>query len=44
MLFVDDYSRMMKFLFLKQKSNAFQMFKWFLARVEKKIGKSIKKN
>ena len=27
MLFVDDYSRMMTVMFLKQKSDAFQMFK-----------------
>ena len=32
MLFVDDYSRMMTVMFLKQKSDAFQMFKWYLAR------------
>ena len=42
LLFVDDYSRMMTVMFLKQKSNAFQMFKWYLARVEKEIGKSLK--
>ena len=42
MLFVDDYSRMMIVMFLKQKSNAFQMFKWYLARVEKETGKSLK--
>ena len=35
MLFVDDYSRMMIFMFLKQRSDAFQMFKWYLERVEK---------
>jgi len=28
MLFVDDYSRMMIVMFLKQKLDAFQMFKW----------------
>ena len=33
MFFVDDYSRMMTIMFLKKKSNAFQMFKWYLARV-----------
>ena len=32
MLFVDDYSRMMTIIFLKHKSDAFQMFKWYLAR------------
>ena len=42
MLLVDDYSRMMTVMFLKQKSDAFQMFKWYVARVEKEIGKSLK--
>ena len=42
MLFVDDYSRMMKFMFLKHKSDAFQIFKWYLARVKKETGKSMK--
>ena len=42
MLFFDDYSRMMTIMFLKQKYDAFQMFKWYLARVEKEIGKSLK--
>ena len=42
MLFVDDYSRMMIVMFLKQKYNAFQMFKWFLERVEKETRKSLK--
>ena len=42
MLFVDEYSRMMTIIFLKKKYNAFQMFKWYLARVEKEIGKSLK--
>ena len=42
MLFVDDYSKMMTVMFLKKKSDAFQMFKWYLSRVEKKIGKSLK--
>ena len=42
MLFVDGYSRMMTVMFLKQKSDAFQMFKWYLARVEKETGKSLK--
>ena len=41
-LFMDDYSRMMTVMFLKQKSDALQMFKWYLARVEKEIGKSLK--
>ena len=42
MLFVDDYSRMMTVMFLKKNSNVFQMFKWFLERVEKEIGNSLK--
>ena len=42
MLFVYDYSRMMAIMFLKKKSDAFQMFKWYLARVEKEIWKSLK--
>ena len=42
MLFVDDYSRMMTVGFQKKKSNAFKMFKKYLARVEKGIGKSLK--
>ena len=42
MLFLDDYSRMMIVIFLKQKLDAFQMFKWYLAKVEKEIGKSLK--
>ena len=41
-LFVDDYSRMMTIMFLKQKSDAFQMFKWYLARVEKETIKILK--
>ena len=42
MLFVDEYSRMMTIIFLKKKYNAFQMFKWYLARVEKETRKSLK--
>ena len=42
MLFVDDNSRTMIVMFLKKKSNAFQMFKQYLARVEKEVGKSLK--
>ena len=42
MMFVDDYCRMMMTIFLKNKSDAFQMFKWYLARVEKEIGKNMK--
>ena len=42
MLFVDDYSIMMTVMFLKKKIDTFQMFKWYLARVEKEIRKSLK--
>ena len=42
MLFVDDYSRMMTVMFLKNFFDAFQMFKWFLARVKKETGKNLK--
>ena len=42
MLFLDDYSRMMIVMFLKQKYDAFQMFKWYLAIFEKEIGKILK--
>ena len=42
MLFGDDYSRMMTIMFLKQNSNTLQFFKWYLARVEKEIRKSMK--
>ena len=42
MIFVDDYSRMMIVIFLKHKFDAFQMFKWYFARVEKEIVKSMK--
>ena len=42
MFLVDDYSRMMTVMFLKQKFDAFQMFKWYVARVEKETGKSFK--
>ena len=41
-LFVDYYSRMMTIMFLKHKYDAFQMFKWYLARYEKENGKSLK--
>ena len=42
MLFVDDYSRMMTIMFLNQKFDALQMFKWYLARVEKETRKILK--
>ena len=41
-MFVDDFSGMMIVMLLKEKSDVFQMFKWYLARVEKEIGKSLK--
>ena len=41
-LFVDDYSRMMTIMFLKKTFDAFQMSKWFLARVKKEIGENLK--
>ena len=41
-LFVEDYSRMMVVMYLKEKSKTFKMFKWYLARVEKETGKSLK--
>ena len=41
-LFFDDYSRMMIVMYLKEKSEAFQKFKWYLARVEKETGKRLK--
>ena len=34
-LFVDDYSRMMTVMCLKEKLGAFKKFKWYLERVEK---------
>ena len=40
-LFFDDYARMMTIIFLKEKYNSFQMFKWYLARVEKQTGKNL---
>ena len=33
---------MMTVMFLKHKFDAFQMFRWYLARVEKETGKSLK--
>ena len=41
-LFVDDYSRMMIVMYLKEKSEAFQKFKWYLVRVEKETSKKLK--
>ena len=41
-LFVDNYSRMMTVMFLIENFDAFQIFKWYLARVEKETDKSLK--
>ena len=41
-LFIDEYSRMMTIMYLKEKLEAFQMFKWYLARVEKETRKKLK--
>ena len=41
-LFVDDYSRMMTVMYLREKSEAFEKFKWYLARVKKETGKRLK--
>ena len=41
-LFVDDYSRMMTVVYLREKLEEFKKFKWYLARVEKEIGKRLK--
>ena len=35
-LFIDDYSRMMTKMFLKDKYDAYQLLKWYLSRVENK--------
>ena len=32
-LFIDDYSRMMTVMYLREKSEAFEKFKWYLERV-----------
>ena len=41
-LFIDHYSRMMTVMFLKEKCDVFQLFKWYLTRAEKEFGKSLK--
>ena len=41
-LFVDDYSRMMIVMYLKEKSKALQKFEWYMARVEKETRKRVK--
>ena len=40
--FVDDYSRMMTIMYLREKLEAFEKFKWYLATVEKKTRKILK--
>ena len=40
--FVDQYSRMITIMYLKEKAKAFQKFKWYLERLEKEIGKKLK--
>ena len=41
-LYVDDYSRMMTIMYLREKSEAFEKLKWYLARVEKETRKRLK--
>ena len=41
-LFVDDYSRMMVVMYLRDKLEAFQKFKWHLARAKKETSKELK--
>ena len=41
-LFKDDYSIMMTMIFLKDKSDVYYLFKWYLYRVEKQKRKSLK--
>lgn len=41
-LFIDYYSRMISIMFTKVESHVFDMFKWYKARIEKEIGKSLK--
>ena len=41
-LFVDDFSRMMTIMYLKEKSEAFEKFKWYLARLKKETRKRLK--
>ena len=40
-IFVNDYSRMMTVMYLREKLEEFEKFKWYLARVEKEIGKRL---
>ena len=39
-LFIDDYSRMISIMCLKENSKEFQNFKWYLEKVEKKLERS----
>lgn len=41
-LFVDEFSRMMTMMFLKERFDAFQIFKWYLDSIKKETGKSLK--
>ena len=41
-LFVDDYSRMMIVMYIKEKLEAFEKFKWYPERVEKETRKRLK--
>ena len=41
-LFNEDYYRMMTMMFLKDKFYVYLLFKWYLSRVEKETGKSLK--
>ena len=41
-LFVDDYSRMMIVMYLREKSKVFEKFKWYLSRVKKETSKRLK--
>ena len=38
-LFVDDYFRMMIVMYLREKLEAFEKFKWYLAKVKNKLEK-----
>ena len=41
-LFVDDYSKMMIVMYLREKLEAFEKFKWYFPRVEKETRKRLK--
>ena len=41
-LFIDDYSRMVTVMYLREMSKAFEKFKCYLTRVEKETGKRLK--